>query len=62
MTIELDGLIRRPGQGISYWFDRDLYRFKAMDKYTGEAYALCEVIVARQYGIESIPPPSAEKA
>jgi hypothetical protein len=31
-------------------------------KDTDEAYALCEVIVARQYEIESIPPPSAEKA
>jgi len=50
MTIDPKGLIQQPGQGISYWFDRDLYTFKAVGEDTGEAYALCEVVVAPQGG------------
>lgn len=40
----------QPGQGSSYWFDRDLYTFKAVGEDTGQAYALCEVVVAPQGG------------
>jgi quercetin dioxygenase-like cupin family protein len=50
MTIDPKGLIQQPGGGISYWFDRDLYTFKAVGEDTGEAYALCEVVVAPQGG------------
>ena len=52
MTIKLDGLSRQPGQGTSYWFDRDLYTFNAVGNGTGEAYALCEVIVAPSIGLK----------
>jgi quercetin dioxygenase-like cupin family protein len=38
------------GQGRSYYFGQDLYTFKAIGEETGEAYALCEVIVAPQGG------------
>lgn len=50
MTIDPHGLIQHPGQGISYWFDRDLYTFKAVGEDTEQAYALCEVVVAPQGG------------
>jgi quercetin dioxygenase-like cupin family protein len=50
MTINPNGLIQQPGQGTSYWFDRDLYTFKAVGEDTEQAYALCEVVVAPQGG------------
>lgn len=53
MTINPDnqnGLFVAAGQGRSYYFGRDLYTFKAIGEETGEAYALCEVIVAPQGG------------
>jgi hypothetical protein len=40
MTINQNDLLMQPGQGASYWFDRDLYTFKAVGEDTGEAYAL----------------------
>jgi len=46
MTIHQNGLFLEPGQGRSYYFGQDLYTFKAIGEETGEAYALCEVIVA----------------
>jgi hypothetical protein len=46
MTIHQNGLFIEPGQGRSYYFGQDLYTFKAVGEETGEAYALCEVIVA----------------
>jgi quercetin dioxygenase-like cupin family protein len=46
MTINQNGLFIEPGQGRSYYFGQDLYTFKAIGEETGEAYALCEVIVA----------------
>jgi mannose-6-phosphate isomerase-like protein (cupin superfamily) len=46
MTIHQNGLFIEPGQGRSYYFGQDLYTFKAIGEETGEAYALCEVIVA----------------
>jgi quercetin dioxygenase-like cupin family protein len=50
MTIHQSGLSVPPGQGHSYYFGQDLYIFKAIGEETGEAYALCEVIVAPQGG------------
>ncbi|MDV2992546.1 MAG: hypothetical protein N4J56_002200 [Chroococcidiopsis sp. SAG 2025] len=50
MTIDSHGLIQQPGQGNSYWFNRDLYTFKAVGEDTEQAYALCEVVVAPQGG------------
>lgn len=50
MTIHQDGLFVQAGQGRSYYFGQDLYTFKAIGEETGEAYALCEVIVAPQGG------------
>lgn len=50
MTIHQSGLSVPPGQGHSYYFGQDLYTFKAIGEETGEAYALCEVIVAPQGG------------
>jgi quercetin dioxygenase-like cupin family protein len=50
MTLDQHGVLLQPGQGSSYWFDRDLYTFKAVGEDTGQAYALCEVIVAPQGG------------
>jgi quercetin dioxygenase-like cupin family protein len=50
MTIHQNGLFIQPDQGRSYYFGQDLYTFKAIGKETGEAYALCEVIVAPQGG------------
>jgi len=50
MTINQNDLLMQPGQGASYWFDRDLYTFKAVGEDTGEAYTLCEVVVAPQGG------------
>lgn len=50
MTIDQNGLFVQPGQGRSYYFGQDLYIFKAIGEETGEAYALCEVIVAPQGG------------
>jgi quercetin dioxygenase-like cupin family protein len=50
MTIDHRGILMQPGQGSSYWFDRDLYTFKAVGEGTAQAYALFEVIVAPQGG------------
>ncbi|NEO86167.1 MAG: cupin domain-containing protein [Spirulina sp. SIO3F2] len=50
MTIPQNGLLVQPGQGRSYYLGQDLYTFKAIGEETGEAYALCEVIVAPQGG------------
>lgn len=50
MTINPNGLVQQPGRGISYWFDRDFYTFKAVGEDTDEAYALCEIVVAPQGG------------
>ncbi len=50
MTIHKNGLFVQAGQGRSYYFGQDLYTFKAIGEETGEAYALCEVIVAPQGG------------
>ncbi|HIK15990.1 MAG TPA: cupin domain-containing protein [Leptolyngbyaceae cyanobacterium M33_DOE_097] len=50
MTIHQDGLFVQSGQGRSYYFGQDLYTFKAIGEETGEAYALCEAIVAPQGG------------
>lgn len=50
MTLNPAGLVQQPGEGQSYWFDRDLYTFKVVGADTAEAYALCEVIVAPQGG------------
>jgi len=50
MTINQNELLMQPGKGPSYWFDRDLYTFKAVGEDTGEAYALFEVVVAPQGG------------
>lgn len=50
MTLNQKALLMQPGQGSSYWFDRDLYTFKAVGEETGQAYALFEVIVAPQGG------------
>lgn len=44
MTINPNGIVQQPGQGISYWFARDLCTFKAVDKDTEQAYALCEIV------------------
>lgn len=46
MTIHQNGLFLEPGKGRSYYFGQDLYTFKAIGEETGEAYALCEVILA----------------
>lgn len=50
MTINPNGLFVQSDQGRSYYFGQDLYTFKAIGEDTGEAYALCEVIVAPQGG------------
>ncbi|GAB4383799.1 MAG: hypothetical protein Kow00121_46280 [Elainellaceae cyanobacterium] len=50
MTVPQQGLFMNPGQGRSYYFGRDLYTFKAVGEETGQAYALCEVIVTPQGG------------
>lgn len=50
MTIHQNGLLVGPGQGRSYYFGQDLYTFKAIGEETGEAYAMCEAIVAPQGG------------
>jgi quercetin dioxygenase-like cupin family protein len=50
MTIHQNELFVQPGRGRSYYFGQDLYTFKAIGEETGEAYALCEVIVAPQGG------------
>jgi hypothetical protein len=54
MTIHQNGLFVQPDRGRSYYFGQDLYTFKAMGEETGEAYALCEVIVAPQGGTPPI--------
>lgn len=46
MTINQHELFIESGQGRSYYFGQDLYTFKAIGEETGEAYALCEIIVA----------------
>ncbi|MBD2120898.1 cupin domain-containing protein [Trichocoleus sp. FACHB-262] len=53
MTINQNGLFVQSDQGRSYYFGQDLYTFKAIGEETGEAYALCEVIVAPQGGTPS---------
>ncbi|MEH1807031.1 cupin domain-containing protein [Nostoc sp.] len=50
MTIEQKGLLQPPDEGTSYWFAQDLYTFKAVGEETGQAYALCEVVIAPQGG------------
>ncbi len=50
MTINSSGIVAQPGQGSSYWLLGDLYTFKAVGADTGEAYALCEVVVQPQSG------------
>ncbi len=50
MKIHQNGLFMQPNQGRSYYFGQDLYTFKAIGEETGEASALCEVIVAPQGG------------
>ncbi|BAY28039.1 cupin 2 conserved barrel domain protein [Calothrix sp. NIES-2100] len=50
MTIQQTGLMQLPGEGTSYWFAQDLYTFKAVGAETGQAYALCEVVVAPEGG------------
>jgi quercetin dioxygenase-like cupin family protein len=50
MTIHQQGLLQQPGQGSSYWVLGDLYTFKAVGAETGQAYALCEIIVQPQSG------------
>ncbi len=50
MTIDQNSLFVQSGQGRAYYFGQDLYIFKAIGAETGEAYALCEVIVAPQGG------------
>jgi quercetin dioxygenase-like cupin family protein len=50
MTINQHGLFVQPGEGSSYWVLGDLYTFKAVGENTGEAYALCEIIVQPQSG------------
>jgi quercetin dioxygenase-like cupin family protein len=50
MTINQNGFFVQPDQGRSYYFGQDFYTFKAIGEETGEAYALCEVIVAPQGG------------
>ena len=46
MTIHQNGLFVQPSQGRYYYFGQDFYTFKAIGEEIGEAYALCEVIVA----------------
>jgi Mannose-6-phosphate isomerase len=46
MTINQNGLFVEPGQGPSYYFDQNLYTFKAVGEETGGAYTLFEMIVA----------------
>ncbi|MCM1983248.1 cupin domain-containing protein [Lyngbya confervoides] len=46
MTVPQQGLFVNPGQGRSYYFGPDLYIFKAIGAETGQAYALCEVVVS----------------
>lgn len=50
MTIHQNGLFLQPGQGSSYWVLGDLYTFKAVGAETGEAYALCEIVVQPHSG------------
>jgi quercetin dioxygenase-like cupin family protein len=50
MTIDHHGLFVQPGEGSSYWVLGDLYTFKAIGENTGEAYALCEIMVQPQSG------------
>jgi mannose-6-phosphate isomerase-like protein (cupin superfamily) len=46
MTINQHELFVESGQGRSYYLGQDLYTFKAIGEETGQAYALCEIIVA----------------
>ncbi|WP_019486825.1 MULTISPECIES: quercetin 2,3-dioxygenase [Kamptonema] len=50
MTLDPQGIFLQPGQGVSYWLNGDLYTFKVVGEETGQAYALCEVIVSPQGG------------
>ena len=50
MTLDRQAIFLQPGEGASYWLNRDLYTFKAVGEETGQAYALCEIIVAPQGG------------
>ncbi|HEY9614664.1 quercetin 2,3-dioxygenase [Allocoleopsis sp.] len=53
MTVNREGLLQQPGQGSSYWMLGDLYTYKAVGEETGNAYALCEVVMQPQ---SEIPP------
>jgi quercetin dioxygenase-like cupin family protein len=50
MTVKLNGILKQPSQGSSYWILGDLYTFKAIGEETGKAYALVEIIVRPQSG------------
>lgn len=53
MTLHHQGLLQQPEQGSSYWVLGDLYTFKAVGEETGQAYALCEILVQPQSGTPS---------
>jgi quercetin dioxygenase-like cupin family protein len=46
MKINQNGLFVSPGGGDSYYFDQNLYTFKAIGEETGGAYTLFEVVLA----------------
>jgi mannose-6-phosphate isomerase-like protein (cupin superfamily) len=50
MTIDRNGLIKQPGQGLSYWVLGDLYTFKTVADETEQAYSLCEIIMQPNSG------------
>jgi len=50
MTLDANGLLVAHGDGTAYWVAGDLYTIKANGEDTGEAYALCEVVVQPQGG------------
>jgi quercetin dioxygenase-like cupin family protein len=50
MTINPAAILRQPEEGDSYWVLGDLYTFKAIGETTGQAYALCEIVVQPQSG------------
>lgn len=45
MTIDPHSILMQPGQGSSYWVLKDLYTFKVLGEDTGQAYALCEILI-----------------
>ncbi len=53
MTVNREGLLQQPEQGSSYWMLGDLYTYKAVGEETGQAYALCEIVMQPQ---SEIPP------